>query len=260
MPNVRAPHLVVAIALMVAALGGCQTRPTAPPQSTGPQPASPASAGAGGDGIAIGSIMCNTGAFATFGQSSTKAMRMAVDEINGHGGVLGKKLKLLVEDDQCKPEEAANAAQKLIQQDQVLCIVGEVVSSNSLAAAPICQSAGVPMVSPASTNPQVTQVGDCIFRVCFTDDFQGLVMARFASEKLKAKTAAIISDTASDYSQGLSEVFRKVFEAAGGKVLGEESFSQGDRTSGAQLTKLGQLDPDVLSRYRCVAFLSRPDS
>jgi len=245
MSIVRTYQLLLA-GVAVVLLTGCPTKKAPPTQYTPPQPAATAPKAASGDEIPIGSIMCNTGSFATFGQSSTKAMRMAVDEINGRGGVLGRNLKLLVEDDQCKPEEAANAAQKLIQQNQVLCIVGEVVSSNSLAAAPICQAAGVPMVSPASTNPQVTQVGDCIFRVCFTDDFQGLVMARFAAEKLKAKTAVIISDTASDYSQGLSEVFTRVFEAAGGKVLGEESFSQGDKDFRAQLTKLKDLNPDVL--------------
>jgi branched-chain amino acid transport system substrate-binding protein len=229
--------------LLGVALGGCPK----PQSGAGPAPGGTAQAGStGGDQIVLGSYMCNTGPFATFGQSSTKAMQLAVEEINARGGVLGEPIKLIVEDDQCKPEEAANAAQKLIQQDNVLCVIGEVASSNSLAAAPICQNAKTPMVTPSSTNPAVTQTGDYIFRVCFTDDFQGLVMSKFAWEDLKAKTAVIFSDVASDYSKGLSKVFRETFTADGGQILGEESYNQGDRDFRAQLTKFKQLNPDVV--------------
>jgi len=169
-----------------------------------------------------------------------------VKEVNAAGGVLGRQIKLIVEDDQCKPEEAANAAQKLTQQDKVLCVLGEVASSNSLAAAPICQDAKTPMVTPSSTNPAVTKTGDYIFRICFTDDFQGLVMAKFAAKDLSARTAVIFSDVASDYSKGLSTVFRETFTAAGGRILAEESYNQGDRDFRAQLTKFKQLHPDVV--------------
>ena len=212
----------------------------------GTTPTGPTSTGDAAGEIVLGSYMPNTGAFATFGQSSTKAMHMAVAEINAAGGVLGKQIKLIVEDDQCKPEEAANAAQKLIQQDQVLCVIGEVASSNSLAAAPICQSGKTPMVTPSSTNPAVTRTGDYIFRICFTDDFQGLVMAKFATDNLNARTAVIFSDIASDYSKGLSKVFGEAFTAAGGEVLAEESYNQGDRDFRAQLTKFKPLTPDVI--------------
>jgi len=235
-------------ACCVLLLAGC-------PQPT-TQPGTPAGAGAGatpsGPGqtapgeIVLGAYMPNTGPFATFGQSSTKAMKLAVEEINSAGGVLGQPIKLIVEDDQCKPEEAANAAQKLIQQDQVLCVIGEVASSNSLAAAPICQDAQTPMVTPSSTNPAVTQTGDQIFRVCFTDDFQGLVMSEFATQDLKAKTAVIFSDVASDYSKGLSKIFRDTFTADGGRILGEESYNQGDKDFRAQLTKFKALEPEVM--------------
>ncbi len=234
---------------VVVVVSGC------PPRSTPASPPAPpstaaagdrASAPSGGDEVVLGAVMPNTGSFATFGQSSTKAMRMAVDELNAAGGVTGRQVRLVVEDDQCKPEEAANAALKLIQQDRVVGIIGEIVSSNSLAAAPICQTNQTPMVSPASTNPAVTQKGDCIFRVCFTDDFQGLVMARFATQTLKAKTAVILADVNSDYSRGLSSVFGTVFAEAGGRVLAEESYSQGDRDYRAQLTKFKPLKPDVM--------------
>lgn len=225
--------------LGIMLLAGC---PRHKPEAKTPETGMPKVSGE----IVLGSYMCNTGPFATFGQSSTKAMQLAVEEINAKGGVLGKQIKLIVEDDQCKPEEAANAAQKLIEQDKVLCVIGEVASSNSLAAAPICQNAKTPMVTPSSTNPAVTQTGDYIFRICFTDDFQGLVMSRYAFEDIGAKTAVIFSDVASDYSKGLSKVFRETFTARGGKILAEESYNQGDRDFRAQLTKFRALKPDVV--------------
>ena len=136
-----------------------------------------------GDEIPIGEYGSLTGTTATFGISTDNAIKMAFEEINKAGGVLGKKLKLSVEDDQSKPEEAATAATKLVNQNHVVALLGEVASSRSLAAAPIAQAAQIPMVSPSSTNPRVTQVGDFIFRVCFTDDFQGPVAAKFAANR-----------------------------------------------------------------------------
>lgn len=251
MSPVSAARLLALAACLIAALAltGCPPpaqQASAPTSTPSGAPATPAATGSSGGEIVLGSYMCNTGSFATFGQSSTKAMNLAVEEINAAGGVLGKKIRLVVEDDQCKPEEAANAAQKLINQDKVLCVIGEATSTNSLAAGPICQSAGVPMVSPAATNPQVTQVGDYVFRVCFTDDFQGTVMARFATETLKAKTAIIFSDVSSDYSKGLAKAFREGFTAAGGKIVAEESYSQGDKDFRALLTRAKSLNPDVM--------------
>lgn len=234
----------IAAVMMLLMLAGCPPGPGAgPTPDVGPPTPRPQPSG---EAIKLGAIMPNTGSFATFGQSSTKAMRLAVEEINSAGGVLGRRLELIVEDTQCRPEEAANAAQKLVHQDRVLCVIGEVASSNTLAAAPISQDARTPQVTPASTNPAVTEVGDHIFRVCFTDDFQGLVMARFAREELDARTAVIFSDVSSDYSRGLAEVFRETFTGAGGEVLAQESFTQGDRDFRAQLTKLRGLNPDVI--------------
>src|SRR6266851_3301822 len=162
--------------------------------------------------IPIGEYSSLTGTTATFGQSTHNGILMAFDEINKAGGVLGKKVKNVVEDDQSKPEEAATAATKLINQDHVVAMLGEVSSSRSLAAAPICQAAGIPMVSPSSTNPRVTQVGNFIFRVCFIDPFQGLVMAKFAANSLKVKNVAILRDIKSDYSVGLADVFVENFK------------------------------------------------
>jgi len=132
--------------------------------------------------IRIGVYASLTGTTATFGQSTQKGVEMAVAETNSSGGVLGKQLRVFIEDDQGKPEEAQTVVTRLINRDRVIAVIGETASSRSLAAAPICQQSGIPMVTPSSTNPKVTQVGDFIFRVCFIDSFQGAVMAKFAAK------------------------------------------------------------------------------
>jgi len=199
-----------------------------------------------GDEILIGEYGSLTGGIATFGISTKNGSEMAFDEVNKAGGVLGKKIKLLVEDDQSKPEEAGTVATKLINQNQVVAMLGHVASSHSLAAAPICQAAKVPMISPSSTNPRVTQQGDYIFRVCFIDPFQGAVMAKFAADTLKLKRVAMLVDVRSDYSVGLQTFFRQHFKQLGGQVVAEQSFSQGDSDFRAQLTQIKPLNPEAI--------------
>jgi branched-chain amino acid transport system substrate-binding protein len=196
--------------------------------------------------ILVGEFSSLTGGTATFGQSTHNGITLAFDEINAAGGVLGKKLKVLVEDDQSKPEEAATAVQKLISQNRVVAVLGEVASSRTLAAAPIAQSNKVPLISPSSTNPKVTEVGDYIFRVCFIDPFQGAVMAKFAANTLKLKKVAILYDVRNDYSVGLRNFFSETFRGLGGEVIGEQVFSEGDSDFRAQLTQLKSLQPEAI--------------
>jgi branched-chain amino acid transport system substrate-binding protein len=198
------------------------------------------------DEIVVGEYGSLTGTTATFGQSTDNGAKMAFDEINTAGGVLGKKLKILVEDDQSKPEEAATAVTKLINQNHVVAMLGEVSSSRSLAAAPVCQANSVPMVSPSSTNPRVTQIGDYIFRVCFIDPFQGSVMAKFAANTLKAKKVAILVDVRNDYSVGLQTFFRENFRQLGGEIVAEQSYSEGDSDFHAQLTQIKAVNPEAI--------------
>jgi branched-chain amino acid transport system substrate-binding protein len=199
-----------------------------------------------GDEISIGEYGSLTGTTATFGISTDNAIKMAFEEVNAAGGVIGKKLKLFVEDDQSKPEEAATAVTKLVNQNHVVALLGEVSSSRSLAAAPIAQAAEIPMVSPSSTNPRVTQVGDFIFRVCFTDPFQGAVMAKFANDTLKLKRVAILVDVRNDYSVGLQTFFRQNFKQLGGEVVAEQSYSEGDSDFHAQLTQIKAVNPEAI--------------
>ncbi len=198
------------------------------------------------DEIIIGHYGSLTGATATFGQSAQKGIEMAVDAVNQSGGVLGKKLKLLVEDDQGKPEEALTVVTKLISKDRVVALLGEIASSNSLAAAPAAQNSRIPMISPGSTNPKVTQAGDYIFRVCFIDPFQGKVMAKFAMNTLKVHKVAVLRDIKSDYSVGLANFFVENFKALGGEIIADESYSAGDKDFTAQLTSLKGKNPEAV--------------
>ncbi|MGC2238705.1 MAG: ABC transporter substrate-binding protein [Pyrinomonadaceae bacterium] len=199
-----------------------------------------------GDTIKVGVYGDTTGATSSFGQSTKNGIALAFDEINAAGGVNGKKLEMVFEDDQGTPEKAKTVISKLINQDKVVAVLGEVASSNSLAAAPVAQEAKIPMISPSSTNPKVTEVGDYISRVCFIDPFQGSVMAKFASNTLKAKTAAILGDNSSDYSKGLTKFFEEEFTKLGGTVITKQTYAQKDQDFKAQLTQMRDQKPDVI--------------
>jgi branched-chain amino acid transport system substrate-binding protein len=196
--------------------------------------------------IKVGVYADLSGQTSSFGQSTVNGIKMAADEINKAGGIGGRQVELIIEDDQGRPEQAATVVTKLISQNQVHAVLGEVASSNSLAAAPKAQAAKVPMITPSSTNPKVTQVGDYIFRVCFIDPFQGEVMAKFAANTLKAKRAAILLDVNSDYSRGLAQFFEENFVKLGGQIVERQSYTQTDRDFKGQLTSIRQANPDVI--------------
>src|SRR5580704_8959809 len=177
------------------------------------------------DTIKIGEFGSLTGDNASFGISQNNGVQMAVEEINAAGGVLGKKIELISEDNQTKQGETTTIVRKLISQDHVAAIIGEVASSKSLEAAPICQASKIPQIATAATNPKVTQTGDYIFRVCFTDDFQAVVIARFVLEKLQLKNVAFMTDVKQDYSVGLTNIAKEYL---------------------AQLTDLKAANPDVI--------------
>jgi branched-chain amino acid transport system substrate-binding protein len=209
-------------------------------------------AGCGGgssqDELVVGEFGSLTGNDATFGTSTKNGVEVALQELQSRTGgkIGGLPVRVVVEDDQSKPEEAATVVQKLINQDRVITVLGEVASSRSLAGAPICQNAGVPMISPSSTNPRVTQVGDYIFRMCFLDQFQGTVMARFTAQSLKLKKVAILKDSKSDYSVGLAQFFTEAFTALGGSIITEQAYQSGDNDFRAQLTAIKAKKPDAI--------------
>ena len=233
----RNKSLILLIAALSLMLFGC------PPKSeTG---GGTSTAATGGD-ILVGEYGSLTGPQGTFGQSTHNGIMMAADEVNAAGGINGRKIKILTEDDQSKQEEAVTAVTKLISQNNVVAVLGEVASSASIAAAPICQSNKVPMITPSSTNPEVTKKGDYIFRMCFIDSYQGPIMAQFAAKDLHAKRAAILTDIKNDYSTGLTVSIEQTFNASGGRIVGKQSYSNGDSDFRSQLTALRTENPEVI--------------
>jgi branched-chain amino acid transport system substrate-binding protein len=196
--------------------------------------------------IKIGEFGSMSGDNASFGISQNNGVQMAVEEINAAGGVLGKKIDLTVEDNLTKQGETTTITRKLISQDHVVAIIGEVASSKTLEAAPIAQAAKIPLIATAATNPKVTQTGDYVFRVCFTDDFQAVVIARFVLEKLKEKNIAFMTDVKQDYSVGLTNIAKDYLSKNGGNIVKEQSYSSGDKDFRAQLTDIKSANPDVI--------------
>ncbi len=220
---------ILALSLLALFAGGCAN-------SSGPAP----------DEIRVGHYASLTGSEATFGQSTDNGIRLAVDDINKAGGIHGKKIHLITYDDRGDAKEAGTAVTRLVNRDQVAAVLGEVASGLSLAGAPICQQNGIPMVTPSSVAPEITTVGDRIFRVCFTNRFQAYACAKFAHDDLKAQTAAILYDQKLPYSVGLADEFQKQFSSLGGKITTRVSYQQGDQDFSAQLTSVRATNPEIV--------------
>lgn len=193
--------------------------------------------------VKIGIVLPISGNTAAFGKDTLAGVKMAVEEINKAKQL---KIELVIEDDKSTTTDAANATKKLINVDKVNVIVGSVASSNTSAAAPIAQAAKIPLMTPASTNVNVTKAGEYISRICFIDDFQGYAMAKFAIEVLKAKKAAVITDSAQDYSIGLAKAFTETYKKLGGTIVAEVSYQSKDQDFSSQLTKVKVKKPDIL--------------
>jgi branched-chain amino acid transport system substrate-binding protein len=196
--------------------------------------------------LKIGEVDPLTGGISQFGIGCHQGITLAFEELNAAGGVLGKKIELVTEDDQSKPGQSATVVRKLITQDKVIAILGDATSSATLESAPIAQSDKIPMITPSATNPRITEVGDFIFRVCFLDEFQGRVIARFAKQNLKAQNVAILTDTKQDYSVDLAKFFKDEFTKLGGTISVEQSYSTGDSDFRAQLTSIRAAKPDAI--------------
>jgi len=225
-------------AALVMTFSGCANKPS----DNGPAAGGSSAASA----IVIGEFASMTGAQATFGSSTDKGVQLAAAEVNKAGGIDGHPIAIHLENDEGQPDSAATAVKKLITEDKAIAILGEVASKNSIAAAPFCNSNKVPMISPSSTNPKVTQTGPYIFRVCFIDPFQGTVAAKFVTGTLHAKTAAILYDKTSDYSNGLQDFFQKAFTAQGGRVVLVRTYQAGDPDFRSSLTTIKAANPDIL--------------
>lgn len=252
-----------ALPLVVAALAVLACEKKKPEGAAAPAPGG-AAAPAAGDRILLGHVGSLTGSEATFGDSTDKGIQLAIEEVNAKGGVKGKPLALKTYDNQGKPEESAIAATRLVLQDRVAVLLGEVASTRSLAMAPIADANHVPMITPSSTNPRVTKengkVRPYVFRVCFIDPFQGTVMAKFAREHLKISRVAVLRDVGNDYSMGLADFFLAKFKELGGTVVDDQSYKAGDQDFKAQLTNIKGKNPEAIyvpGYYTDVALIAR---
>lgn len=202
---------------------------------------------AGGDVIKIGGIGPLTGDASTYGISVKEGALLLENEINEAGGIDGKKIQFIFEDDQADPNSALQAFNKLVDNDKVCAILGGVTSGATLAIAPNATSSKVPMLTPTGTEPTITKVGgEYMFRGCFIDSFQGDILGTYANEKLDAKTAAVLYCSGSDYSMGIAKSFKEKFEGAGGTVSEFLTYNEGDNDFKAQLTKIKSANPDVI--------------
>lgn len=196
--------------------------------------------------IKFGLLSPTSGDLAPYGQAVKNAAELAVTEINAAGGIDGKDIELIHYDNEGDATKSLTLFNKLVDVDKIDALVGPVISTTSLAVAPIAQEKGIPMITPTATNKDVTPDYDFVFRSCYIDPYQGSVMAKFASENLSAKTAAILTNVASDYSVGLAGAFKEKFTASGGTLTNEEGYTNDDKDFNAVLTKIKADAPDVI--------------
>lgn len=215
----------------------------------------------GADVIKIGATVPETGEVAVYGKAALNGYKLAIEEYNENGGVLDKQIKLISYDNKGDNNEAVNGYNKLVDSDKVDAIIGGVISTNTQAIAPLAARDGIPMITATGTADKgITEEGDNIFRSCYTDSYQGEKISEFAIDDLKAKTAAIVYNTGSDYSDGLANAFEETFKAKGGDVVAKEGYTDQDKDFKSILTKLKGQDVDVLlipDYYEKIALITK---
>ncbi|HPX25615.1 MAG TPA: ABC transporter substrate-binding protein [Treponemataceae bacterium] len=236
----KAIKLMVVIALILVVFTGCAKKDA--------------------DSIKIGGIFPLSGPVAVYGIEAKNGIELAIEEINAAGGINGKNVVLISEDDEGNPEKTVNAFKKLTTKDKVTMIIGSLTSGCTAAITTLAQNQKVVLIAPAATMESITDAGNFVFRACFIDPFQGTVGGKFSAETLKAKNAAVLYDIANDYSIGLYENFKKAFVSAGGTMAAEESYATNDMDFNAQITKIKNANPDVVylpDYYATVALIAK---
>ncbi|MFJ7637360.1 ABC transporter substrate-binding protein [Peribacillus sp. NPDC097225] len=233
--------MVLSLSLIAGALAGCNGDSKTSSSGGG--------SSSSGDTIKIGANLELSGGTASFGQSAMDGLQLAIDEINKEG-INGKKIEIKKVDNKSDAAEATNGSIKLVSQDKVVAIVGSATSTNTLAQVQVAQDNKIPLLTPTATNPDITnkagKLNDYVFRTCFIDPFQGTVAANFATDEVKAKTAAIYVDSASDYSKGLAAAFKEAFTKNGGKIVSEEAYVTKDTDFRATLTRIKSAKPEFV--------------
>lgn len=247
--------LIILVSLVLTA---CSSATPAPASSGAPASGAPAASKP--TTVKLGLIMPMTGDIAAYGIGTANAVKLAISELNAESATTGITYEVIVEDDENKPEKTIDAFNKLTSKDDVDVIVGALASKCSLAIAPLAQQTGIPMITTSSTNENVTLAGDFVFGACFIDPFQGTVVAKFAADSLKKKTAAIVFDNGNDYSKGLATQFEKSFVEYGGTVVAKEAYSINDKDFSAILAKIKENNPEVIfipDYYSTVALIAK---
>lgn len=231
-----------AAALLFVGLAGCKSGNEGASAGNG----GGSSASGAGSAILVGHYASLTGPNATFGVDTKEGIELAMKEINAAGGIDGKQVRVDTQDDQSKPEEAVTVVTGFANNQNMVAVLGEVASSISKAAAPVLENASIPMITPSSTNVEVTKVGPHIFRICYIDPFQGYVMAKFAKDNLKINRVAVFRDQANDYSVGLADAFIKSFKEMGGNIVIDVSYKQNDSDFRSQLAQIKKTNPQAI--------------
>ncbi|CAM3828611.1 ABC transporter substrate-binding protein [Mesobacillus zeae] len=231
--------VVLSFSLIAGALAGCG----------GEKSGGSATSGKGGDSITVGANLELSGGVASYGQSISEGLDLALSEIN-EKGINGKKIVLKKVDNKSEAAEATSAAIRLATQDKAVAIIGAATSTNTLAQVQVAQDNKIPIITPTGTNPAITnkdgKVNDYVFRTCFIDPFQGTVAANFAVEKQKSKSAAVFIDSSSDYAKGLAAAFKSSYKKKGGKIVAEEAYVAKDTDFRATLTRIKSKNPDFI--------------
>lgn len=230
--------LLLAVCLVIS-LAACGGKGDAPAKDSNENTDS-------GDEIIIGGLAPLTGSVSQYGTAVINAAKLAVEDVNAEGGVLGKQIKFVIEDEQGDPTEAINAYNKLYQNDKMIALVGDVTTKPTIAVAQKAALDGIPMITASATGQEVTEAGENVFRACFIDPYQGELMAHYASDRLNAKTAAVLFDTGDDYSTGIADAFKEAAADLGIEILNFEGYSSGADDFNSQLTLIKGSNPDVI--------------
>ncbi len=221
--------MLLGLSFLITACGGSEEAKTAKAEET----------------IKIGGLGPLTGPLAIYGVTATNGSKLAFEEINKNGGILGKQVEFVLFDEKGDSTEAVTAYNRLVDEG-IVALVGDITSKPSLAVAEIAAQDNMPMITPTGTQFNITEAGPNVFRVCFTDPYQGVILASLAKNNLNAKTVAIMVNNSSDYSDGVAEAFIKEAERLGLQIVAKEGYAEGDKDFRAQLTKIASTNPDVL--------------
>lgn len=244
MSNKRIMIMMLVLVLVLTACGGGGAKA---PETSGDS-----------DEIVIGAMGPLTGNVAIYGIASTNGTKQAIDEINANGGILGKQVKLVIEDEKGDTQEAVNVYNKLAESGAAA-IIGSITSGPTVAVAELANRDNMLLITPTGTQLDITEGRPSVFRVCYTDPFQGGILAQYAKETLGAKTAAVLSNNSSDYSQGVKDAFVAEAKSLGIEIVGDESYGNDDKDFRVQLTTIAAGNPDVVlipDYYEIIALIA----